>query len=92
MDSVLSVIQSPVFIGLLLFLGFASLIRVMVARDPGLKRNYDDRRQSKNKKPEFPLIDSDGIEVTTERRVLVDRRRHRILAMEEELKGNGIPG
>ena len=75
MDSVVSVIQSPVFLGILVLLGVTSLVRVIISRDPSLKRSYrGDRRNSKTKMPETPFTDSDGVEVTKDRRVLADRR------------------
>ncbi len=92
MDSVLNVIQSPIFLGTLLVLGAASLIRLIMNRDPSLRRSYrGDRRRHKGKMPATPFIDSDGIEVTQDRRQLPDRRRHQLLAMQEEMKeGNTL--
>ena len=93
MDSVISVVQSPVFLGTLLFLGLASLIRILLSRDPSLKRSYrGDRRRARGKMPETPFLDSDGVEVTADRRQLPDRRRHRLLAMQEKLRRDEIPG
>lgn len=91
MESVLSVVQSPVFIGILIFLGMASIIRVMVSRDPSLKRNHGgDRRCTKGKMPQIPFYDSDGVQVTENRRMQVDRRRTRLLATQQEMGQDNI--
>ena len=93
MDSVVSVVQSPIFIGTLVFLGMVSLIRILLSRDPSLKRHYGaDRRLHKGNMPEIPFYDSDGIKVTEDRRVLPDRRRHRLLAMQEGMREDKITG
>lgn len=94
MESVLSVVHSPLFVGILIFLGMASLIRILLAREPGLKRTYrGDRRRANGKMPATPFLDSDGVEVTQDRRTLPDRRRARLLAMQDEMKqDNSIVG
>ena len=93
MDSVLSVIQSPMFIGTVLFLGVASLVRILSNRDPSMKRAYsDDRRSANNIMPATPFCDSDGIEVIEDRRVLADRRQHGVYAVQEEVGQDGVLG
>jgi len=75
-DTILGIVQSPIFLGLLLVLGFMSVIRFIVARDPSLKRIYgDDRRCAKTRSFSFPLKDSAGVSITRERRMNLDRRR-----------------
>lgn len=81
MESVLGVVQSPVFLGIVIFLGMASLIRVLLARDPKLKRVYTDDRRRGSKMPETPFHDSDGVLVTENRRSQADRRRAHLLAI-----------
>lgn len=89
----MSVIQSPFFLGALVLFGMASLVRLVISRDPSLKRSYgDDRRDTRSRMPQLPFTDSDGVEVTADRRVLPDRRRHQLLAMQKEVRGNGVPG
>ncbi len=91
MESVLSVVQSPIFLGMLIFLGMASLIRVLLSRDPSMKRSYGgDRRRANGKMPQTPFYDSDGVQVTENRRVQPDRRRTRLLAMQNEITQNNI--
>ena len=93
MESVLGVVQSPLFLGILLFLGMASLIRVVLARDPHMKRMQSgDRRRAKGRMPATPFYDSDGVQVTGNRRTLPDRRRSRLSAMQVEMQQDNVPG
>lgn len=86
MESVLGVVQSPLFLGALLFLGMASMIRILLARDPNLKRAHSgDRRRANGKMPASPFQDSDGVVVTENRRSQLDRRRTRLLAMQSKM-------
>lgn len=86
MESVLGLVQSPVFLGILVFLGLASLIRVLLARDPKLKRIYRGDRRRGSKMPETPFHDSEGVLITENRRTQTDRRHTRMLAMQHEMK------
>lgn len=93
MESVLVVVHSPLFLGVLIFLGIASLIRILLAREPGLKRNHDgDRRRSNGKMPEPPFYDSNGVRVTENRRSRPDRRRARLFPMQHEMKEDSMAG
>jgi len=92
MESVLGIVQSPVFLGMLVFLGMASLLRILLARDPNLKRAYKGDRRRVSKMPAMPFEDSDGVLVTEDRRLKVDRRQHRILAMQGDIDEDGAAG
>lgn len=93
MESVLGVVQSPLFLGALIFLGMASMIRILLARDPNLKRVHSgDRRRAKGKMPVTPFQDSDGVVVTENRRRQPDRRRTRLLAMQAEMSEDNAIG
>lgn len=88
MESLLGIIQSPVFLGFLAFFGVASLISSILARNPSLKRNYAEDRRTRNAM-EVPFQDSEGQMISAERRKQLDRRRARILAMQEGTEGEG---
>ena len=89
----MGVVQSPLFIGLVLFLGIISLVRVLLMRNSDIKRgNGDDRRCRKRKMPELPFHDSEGVLVIEERRVQADRRRSRLLAMQDEMQSDSVAG
>ena len=93
MESVLGIVQSPLFVSIVLLLGLLSLVRVLLVRDSDLKRaKSDDRRSAKAALPALPFHDSDGNLVTAERRVQVDRRRSRLLAMQDEMERDGVAG
>ncbi len=93
MESILGVVQSPVFLGLLLSLGMASLVMVLLSRDPSLKRAHScDCRRQNVAVPEMPFQDSDGVLVTADRRVQPDRRRSRLLAMQHQMQRDNVPG
>ena len=85
MESVLGVVQSPVFLGVLVLLGMASLIRILLVRDPNLKRAHSGDRRGKGKMPDMPFHDSEGVLVAENRRAQIDRRRTRLLAMQHEM-------
>ena len=87
----MGVVQSPFFIGLVLFLGMISLARVLLVRGSDIKRGKsDDRRCAKSARAEFPLHDSDGVLVTKERRFQADRRRSCLLAMQDEMESDSV--
>lgn len=93
MDSLLGVVQSPVFLGALAILGMTSLLRILSARDLHLKRAYSGEcRRHNNTMPATPFQDSDGILVTENRRVQPDRRRSRLLAMQHQMKRDNVAG
>ena len=92
MASILGIVQSPIFLGLLTLLGLLSLIRLLLARDPGLKRFYNGDRRRVNKMPETPFHDSEGELVTENRRIQTDRRHTRLLAMQHEVKPDKAAG
>ena len=85
MESVLGLIQSPIFIGGVLFLGIVALARMMLMREPGLKRSHGGDRRRVSNMPEVPFYDSEGTLVTENRRTCLDRRRARLLEMERGL-------
>lgn len=85
MESVMGIVESPFFIGIVLFLGIVALARVLLMRDPTLKRiNVGDRRREEAM-PTIPFYDSEGILVTADRRTCPDRRRSRLLEMDQGL-------
>lgn len=87
MESILGVVQSPLFLTMIVFLGAVSLGRVLLVRGSDLKRTTDgDRRRTSRKAVEFPLHDSEGELVTADRRVQADRRRSCLLAIQQEMK------
>jgi len=92
MESVLGVVQSPIFLGVLIFLGVASLIRVLVARDPKLKRVYRGDRRRANKMPDLPFHDSDGVLVNENRRTQTERRHVHLLAMQHGMNEDSATG
>ncbi|MDH5777703.1 MAG: hypothetical protein OEZ33_05800 [Gammaproteobacteria bacterium] len=88
MESVLGIIQSPFFIGVVLFLGIIALARLMLMRDPSLKRGYGSDRRQLSKMPVVPFYDSEGILVTEDRRTCIDRRRARLLEREHSINSS----
>lgn len=92
MESVLGVIQSPVFLGILILLGLFSLFRLLLARDPGLKRTYIGERRGGHKMPETPFHDSEGVLVSENRRTQADRRHSRLLAMQHAMEEDKVVG
>lgn len=85
MESLMGIIQSPVFIGSVLFLGIVALARVLLVKDSSLKRSHGGDRRQPGVMPAVPFYDSGGILVTQERRTCPDRRRSRLLEMENNL-------
>lgn len=83
MESLVGIIQSPIFIGIVLFLGIVALARVLLVREPGLKRSHGGDRRKPGVMPDVPFYDSEGILVIQERRTCPDRRRSRLLEMEK---------
>lgn len=81
----MGILQSPIFIGFILFLGIVVLARFLLLRDPALKRNHGGDRRGKQVMPTVPFYDSEGILVTQDRRICPDRRRSRVLEMENSL-------
>jgi len=76
MESILGIVQSPVFMGVMLFFGAVALVRLIFMRDPALKRAYGhERRKSREPMSSVPFYDSDGVLVSEDRRKLTDRRR-----------------
>ncbi len=91
MESVLGVVQSPIFLSGLVLLCMASFISVLLARDPSLKRAHGcDRRASKM--PELPFHDGNGVLISENRRAQLDRRRARLLAMQHKMNKDGAMG
>lgn len=82
MDSLTGIVESPYFIGAVLFLGIIALARVLLSKDPALKRNHGGDRRRQAAMPAVPFYDSEGIYVTEDRRITLDRRRSRVLEME----------
>lgn len=92
MESVLGIVQSPIFLGVVVFLGVVSLIRVLLARDPKLKRIYNGDRRRGGSMPETPFHDSNGVLVSENRRNQLDRRHTRLLAMQRGMKDDSVVG
>ena len=75
MESILGIVQSPVFLGLTVLLGLVALLRLILGRDPTLKRVYGhDRRKSREPMSSVPFYDSEGVLVADDRRKQGDRR------------------
>lgn len=92
MDLILDVVQSPLFLGALFFLGTASVLRLLL-RNPNLKRSpYGDRRRTTSKMPPTPFYDSEGVLVNENRRTRPDRRRPRLLALQEGMSSDRPTG
>lgn len=92
MESVLGVVQSPIFLSILIFLGIVALIRVMAVRNSNLKRADSGDRRRTNTVAAFPFQDCDGVLVTENRRVQLDRRHVHLMAMRQGMNGDGATG
>ena len=79
MESILGVVQSPVFVGVMMLFGIIALVRLVFMRDPSLRRVYGhDRRKSRKPMSSVPFYDCDGVLVSEDRRKVPDRRQTRL--------------
>ncbi|MDH5179326.1 MAG: hypothetical protein OEY07_06635 [Gammaproteobacteria bacterium] len=81
----LEFIQSPIFIGVVLFLGIVVLARAILVKDSGHQQGNKRDRRAREKMPQTPFHDSDGVLVTEDRRRCPDRRRSRLLEMKHRI-------
>ena len=87
MESILGVVQSPVFVGLMVFFGLVALLRLVFMRDRTLRRVYGhDRRKSRKPMSSVPFYDCDGVLVAEDRRKLPDRRQPRLSGLKYQFE------
>lgn len=76
MDTIWSL---PAILGIALFIGIVTLVKLLLSPDQGFERRSRRDRRRGGKQPEFPLYDCDRVLVTEDRRKLSDRRSHRFI-------------